>query len=153
VEQQEEIGMDRVALVFMGTGYFIPKEGGREVMQRYRYLWKGQWYYIDFAKDNLAIKFEEYESRAKTSRLIPSTGLKDCKGVEIFERDLVRYNGKDSVIPEFNMLVTWRDAAFYLEGKYHEGTLSLFSVSNMMDRFEVVGNEFQNPSLLKGADK
>jgi len=34
-----------------------------------KYRWQQQWYYIDFAKDNLAIKFEEYEYRAKTSRI------------------------------------------------------------------------------------
>ena len=77
-------------------------------------------------------------------------GLKDKNGKEMYDGDIVIYN-KSEV---YKIVYSDQKACFSLEGtnvftdimaKYHEHSMtSLFS-----DRFEVIGNIYQNPELLK----
>lgn len=50
-----------------------------------RYHWQNEWHYVDLYEDNTAIKFKEFENRAKTSRFMRCVGLKDLNGDLIFE--------------------------------------------------------------------
>ncbi len=74
-----------------------------------------------------------------------STGLKDCKGVEIFSGDIVK-NGEDV------MLVGWSDkfASFCLE-KEGWAFRHFFGEAVEADKVEVIGNIHQNPELLQAA--
>ena len=88
------------------------------------------------------------------------TGLKDCKGQEIYEGDIVRefnqnYNGKDFVLQDteteyYYMVVKWEEGGFIAEGRGYE-TINLRYTD--FDEVEVVGNIYENAELLKGEEK
>ncbi len=81
--------------------------------------------------------------------LMQYTGLKDKNGVEIYEGDVVKYvvnphyefeNGKRTGVVKFE------DGRFTpLPGHTHSDDLSDFE----NDKFEVIGNIYENPNLLK----
>ena len=54
-----------------------------------RYMWKKEWYFIDTIKDNLRIKFGEYESRNQTTSLELKYPKNDNNGNEIYAGDVV----------------------------------------------------------------
>lgn len=83
-----------------------------------------------------------------------STGLKDCKGKDIFEGDLlisdIVHINNESDIEKEPCIVVWIDkrAGFFLK----KGD-SIYSLSEMMygwspEVFEVIGNIFEMPELL-----
>jgi len=56
---------------------------------KFKYKWKGEWYFIDLYEDNTAEKFAEYESRNKTTRFRQFTNILDSKKNEIYDRSLI----------------------------------------------------------------
>ncbi|MGK8216910.1 YopX family protein [Staphylococcus epidermidis] len=73
--------------------------------------------------------------------LMQSTGLKDKKGVEIYEGDIVK-NIYDEIY-----VVKWFDAGFHLEEKYNGG-FDYFELHSG-DNKEVIGNIYQHSHLLE----
>lgn len=74
--------------------------------------------------------------------LMQFTGLKDKNDVEIYEGDIVVFNG-------IKWVCRWSDnhARFYFSTNLHK--LLDFSCLEAAEDFEVIGNIYQNPELLK----
>ena len=109
-----------------------------------RYLWKKNWYFIDFQEDNLALKFKEFEIRNKTTRLELWTGLLDSKEKEIYEGDIVKVCDRETNEGIFEVYFSERYSAFEFVGANSLGWYEL----RRMTTFEVIGNIYENPELL-----
>jgi uncharacterized phage protein (TIGR01671 family) len=69
------------------------------------------------------------------------TGLKDSKGVEIYEGDIVKRLNTEYV---YEVVYDEENATYFLQNKDSEGPLSYYRKV-----VEVVGNIFENPELIK----
>ena len=79
------------------------------------------------------------------------TGCKDKKGEEICECDIVRI-GIEGKLDVLAICKYGCDASFYLEERNGE----LYSVQfggSRVHTFEVIGNIYENPELIKGGNK
>lgn len=74
--------------------------------------------------------------------LMEYTGLKDQNGKEIYEGDIVKFADWSPKI------VIYKDTSF---AGYSLKETSLWLMEYDMDRFEVIGNIFENPDLLEAA--
>lgn len=88
---------------------------------------------------------EDYE-------IMQYTGLKDCKGKEIYEGDILKFKRcKDSSnnYKEYVGEVTWSGCGFLPMNDDHGGVLY-----TIWDRdYEIIGNQYENPELLKEVEK
>ncbi len=74
--------------------------------------------------------------------LMQFTGLKDKNGKEIYEGDIIRLNNDNEIIGE----ITFEKGCFvYLEKIGDSEALNHFKEK----QFEIIGNKFENPELLK----
>jgi len=105
---------------------------------KFRYLWKGKWYYINFEKDNLAIKWKLYESRAKTTFPEQFTGVLDKNDVEIYTGDILT-NGHNNY-----ECIFWKGSfvanLIGSEKKKEQGYLAL-------EILRKIGNIYEKPEL------
>lgn len=90
-----------------------------------------------------------FQRLANEIELMQSTGLKDKNDVEIFEGDVVVTNGwrrqavtfgTQEVEEDFGSVRIYRGFNLYLGGGYPTAVMSTF---------EVIGNIYENPELLK----
>ncbi|MGV3095519.1 MULTISPECIES: YopX family protein [Staphylococcus] len=70
-----------------------------------------------------------------------SSGLKDMRGVEIYEKDIVRdiYGDK--------YLIEWLDGGFVLT-EFYIGGYDHYNIDDSTE-YEVIGNIYENPELLE----
>lgn len=94
----------------------------------------------DFSDDNLVI--------------MQYTGLKDIKGVEIYEGDIVRYRLDGRGYKFINLKVKYLDqsAGFYLTESCGDRLVSVISMLNANVSCEIIGNIYENPELIKEED-
>ena len=91
--------------------------------------------------------------------LMQFTGLLDKNGKEIYEGDIIYYNqglskGGVNSLGEYELprlldgirVVAWKDTGFDWDGS-HSG---LMFCKGGQDEYEVIGNIYENPELLKG---
>lgn len=109
---------------------------------------------IDFENETVLLSNGETEAMADVD-LRQYTGLKDQRGREIYEGDILRVTSKDG--ESYAATVIWfgneRYPAFDLAGIpapwcYESNALSTISESGV-ETCKVIGNIFENPALLK----
>ena len=118
---------------------------------------------IDWRNEFCSLAKGFVEIPLKDINLMQYTGLKDVRGVEIYEGDIVRvnYSGND----DFSglALVVFRNGCFELEGKImeiinSEGIMydDFYAISNDLSRYsacvKAIGNKFKNPELLEASE-
>ena len=111
--------------------------------------------------DNVSFSSDNYSPRRITSpdidilkfvnyddcELIQYTGPKDKNGNEIYEGDLVEWDGKIFII-EYEKGCYWlhskkNDSGVYIGGVY------ILSIEATPCEFEIIGNIYENPELIK----
>ena len=76
--------------------------------------------------------------------LLQYTSLKDSKGIEIYEGDIINYDNK-SFHNGLNGVVKWSGSGFYISDY-----IPLFAlVEKFNTDIEIIGNIYENPELLK----
>jgi len=79
------------------------------------------------------------------------TGLIDKTGKEIYEGDIVTSTHAD-IVPSYTWTVSWKDAGFYPFNDADEqghGELRWYGVREHLETFEIIGNIYENPELLR----
>ena len=102
-----------------------------------------------FKDDTLLLSYDEIafdEVPASDFILMQSTGLKDKNGKEIYEGDIVRFALTDgfNYVTNEDGVVTYKLGAFYVVNGLAEYLISDINTN----KFEVIGNIYQNPELL-----
>lgn len=102
--------------------------------------------YIDTKGVRLYDDFGEYWRDFSDVELMQSTGLKDKNGKEIFEKDILDYNGR-------KVIVKWHGsyASFIYEfvDELQNRTTEWHPLYLSYYHFEIIGNSLENPELLE----
>ena len=85
-------------------------------------------------------QYHESECSGNNMMLMQYTGLKDRNGKEIYEGDILRL--EDIVCP-----VTWNDGSFQMITSQNQGKSP--AIQDRVKAFEVIGNIYENPELIK----
>lgn len=96
---------------------------------------------VYFLDKSTGVWVGKYDKRYKEFDLMQYTGLKDMKGKEIYEGDIVIHHSKMCKII-FNV----EEARFVLRDDEFE--LEIPFTNNNNKRMEIVGNIYENPELL-----
>ena len=100
------------------------------------YRYKKVWNYIDFTMDNLGMKFEEYESRNKTTSLELDINRTDKYGIDVYVGDIIdcdRYDTHEIYTVIINDIKNI-PAAMYGSG---------------LNSINIIGNRHDDPELMK----
>lgn len=123
----------------------------REIKFRGKSLNTGLWSYGDLRQDNIRRKaYVEYEVDPET--IGQFTGLRDCKGKEIYEGDILSF----TVFDAFGGDRQYRGTVRYCGSRFMiwlsldgEVCLDLDWVIEQDDELEIIGNIYDNPELIK----
>lgn len=82
------------------------------------------------------------------------TGLKDRNGTRVFEGDILIYEYDGEYDPDEKYLVAWdNDEAAFRVNYYLKGEYIHYESITPHQYFEIIGNIYDNPELLKGEQK
>lgn len=123
----------------------------RKIKFRGKSLNTGLWSHGDLRQDNIRRKaYVEYEVDPET--IGQFTGLRDCKGKEIYEGDILSF----TVFDVFGGDRQHRGAVIYCGSRFMiwlsldgEDCLDLDWVIEQDDELEIIGNINDNPELIK----
>ena len=102
--------------------------------------------YIDTKGVRLYDDFGEYWRDFNDIELMQSTGLRDKNGNEIFEGDVVDYNGRKAIV---NWHGSYASFIYRFVDELHKRNAEWNPLYLAYYHFEVVGNKFENPELLE----
>ena len=102
--------------------------------------------FLDFRYKKIGLNNEEYLKEFSNCELMQFTGLRDCKGREIYEGDIIEF--ALSLIKTIKGSIEFDYGAFYLKTDDKEYNNVLLANMNF-DLVEVIGNIFENSELLK----
>ena len=105
--------------------------------------------FLDFRYKKIGLNNEEYLKEFSNCELMQFTGLRDCKGREIYEGDIIEF--ALSLIKTIKGSIEFDYGAFYLKTDDKEYNNVLLANMNF-DLVEVIGNIFENSELLKWKD-
>ncbi len=93
-------------------------------------------YYVSFNGETDTLQYDDISERFE---LMQYTGLKDKNGTEIYEGDIIQIDWNDTRYPTVTDVVEWNNELCCFE----------FQGGNAKNHFEVIGNKFLNPELIK----
>lgn len=102
--------------------------------------------YIDTKGVRLYDDFGEYWRDFNDIELMQSTVLYDKNGKEIFEGDVVDYNGRKAIV---NWHGSYASFIYRFVDELHKRNAEWNPLYLAYYHFEVVGNKFENPELLE----
>lgn len=128
----------------------------REIKFRGRHL-SGQWYYGNLIRkqtEYIICDIEDGSAEDVEEETVGQfTGLYDKSGKEVYEGDILKifYHGKSKVFG----IAKYTDTRFYIDDNWNIDHSSSRPMNEMFDRyeFEVIGNVYDNPELLKEDEK
>lgn len=129
----------------------------REIKFRGKAFFDGAWVYGHYFRDGAHNEIARIrQSDGKVSSVTPSTvgqytGVKDVNGTEIYEGDILQ-SKRDNV--KGVHLVIWYKNGFQIEFRFRRSYRGEeYEDKNHLpicpDRYEVIGNKFDNPKLLE----
>lgn len=133
----------------------------REILFRGKDVISGEWVYGDLAQEKhtdnsikCAIVQTLYTYEVTPSTVGQYTGLVDKNGKRIFEGDILKvyYYGKSKIFG----VVKFDESRFFIDDDFMRGDIKAKApMTEMFSRyeFEIVGNIYDNPDLLKGENK
>lgn len=105
-------------------------------------MW-GAWHIIDWNDENTAYAVDP-------TTVGQYTGLKDNKGTEIYEGDIVNVLFGDTLVP---LLVVFDCGGWKIREEYDETLHDLEYYASDKEVESVIGNIHDNPELMKGDDQ
>ena len=102
---------------------------------------------IDFSDGEIVCE-HEYNFKFGEFKLMQFTGLKDCKGVEIYEGDILQYGSCVEVVFYEPTMGRFMTKLKKCNDESEIGEISSLS-PYYTDNYEVIGNVFENKELLK----
>ena len=135
----------------------IPKFRAWDKDAKVMYGWENLIMEKDDRTDNWMIGYRQSPNIVEYDHeqvIMQSTGLKDKKGVEIFEGDFCIQRGEEPYSDEnmtldedweYRGIIKFQDFAYWLQD--NEGFLKWLGTD--CDEIEIIGNRFENPELLE----
>lgn len=111
---------------------------------------------VEYFDDSINYRFDHFCTGADEDvEFMQSTGLKDKNGVEIYEGDVIANQNKE---PEnwyvSHHEVVWHDTGFMGKQICSSGSyIGLNYWTSGENGYVVIGNIYENPELLEGADR
>lgn len=136
-----------------------------EILFRGKDILTGEWLYGDLIQSaneedvKFIVPFAETNTRGIISETIGQfTGLCDKNGKKIFEGDIVIYNDNENADSEgeFSIVVWYDDDVIGFALEHHSPSCEVYYECEWVQSccyYEIIGNVFDNPELLKGDDK
>lgn len=132
----------------------------REILFRGKQDSNGKWVYGDYHTDSCYI----YDCKDSIAYKVIAetvgqfTGLCDKNGKKIFEGDIVIYNDNENADSEgeFSIVVWYDDDVIGFALEHHSPSCEVYYECEWVQSccyYEIIGNVFDNPELLKGDDK